>query len=106
MGPPSVRDGRAYEVTCYNPPCDIPATLVAWLLEGQTEKRPKNPADVRRVLAEKVVNVDHLYEYDPTDDQLWAILNKLPNSYLTDYNKWLNVTAVLKHHGKHDIWAD
>ena len=41
VGPPSVRNGKAYEVTNLMPPADIPASLVAWLLEGQASKAQK-----------------------------------------------------------------
>ena len=39
VGPPSVRDGRAYEVACMSSPTDIPPSLVGWLLEGSPTKK-------------------------------------------------------------------
>ena len=38
VGPPSVRNGKAYEPTNLTKPIDIPPSLVAWLLEGQATK--------------------------------------------------------------------
>ena len=46
------------------------------------------------------------YEYDLNDEQIWNILDQLPDEYLTNYSKWLTVTSVLKRHGKHAIWSE
>ena len=46
------------------------------------------------------------YEYDLNDEQVWNILDQLPEEYLTSYSKWLTVASVLKRHGKHAIWSD
>ena len=46
------------------------------------------------------------YEYDLNDEQVWNILDQLPEAYLTSYTKWLTVTSVLKRHGKHAIWSE
>jgi hypothetical protein len=46
------------------------------------------------------------YDYDLNDEQVWNILDQLPDEYLTSYSKWLTVTSVLKRHGKHAIWSE
>ena len=40
VGPPSTRDGRPYALTSMTSPCDIPLSLVAWLLEGSAGSSP------------------------------------------------------------------
>ena len=105
VGPPSVRNGKAYEADNLTAPIDIPVSLVAWLLEGQSTKAPKVKAPrVAPTSAHHTVESD--YQYDLNDEQVWDILGKLPDEYLTNYSKWLTVTSILKHHGKHAIWSE
>ena len=51
-------------------------------------------------------NASNGYEYDLNDEQVWNILDQLPEAYLTNYTKWLTVTSILKRHGKHAIWSE
>ena len=117
VGPPSVRNGKVYEVTNLTKPSDIPASLVSWLLEGQATKAPKVKA--KKATSKELVNhqnnasnVGHDFEnidgykYDLNDEQIWNILEQLPDEYLTNYTKWLTVTSILKRHGKHAIWSE
>ena len=108
VGPPSVRNGKAYEVTNLTKPSDIPASLVGWLLEGQATKAPKVKAKkvTSKVAQNMENNASNGYEYDLNDEQVWKILDQLPEEYLTNYTKWLTVTSILKHHGKHAIWSE
>jgi hypothetical protein len=110
IAPPSVRNGKSYEISNLRAPIDIPVSLVAWLLEGHSTKAPKvkspraNPVNTDRV--QKADNTVQLYEYDLNDEQVLAILEKLPEEYLTNYTTWLTVRSILKHHGKHATWSE
>lgn len=39
-----------------------------------------------------------------TDNELISLLNMLDIKYLTDYNKWLIITTILKTENKYNIW--
>jgi hypothetical protein len=119
IAPPSIRNGKAYEVTNLMTPADIPASLVAWLLEGQVTKVPKIKA--KKVTSKALHNVQHNtckdlvnhentasngYEYDLNHEQVWNILDQLPYGYLTNYTTWLTVISILKRHGKHAIGSE
>jgi hypothetical protein len=88
-------------------PIDIPASLVAWLLEGQATKAPKGKAQkVTPTKAPRDTPTESEYEYDLNDEQVWDILGKLPDEYLTNRTKWLTVTSILKSHGRYEIWRE
>jgi hypothetical protein len=127
VGRPSVRNGKAYEPTNLTKPIDIPASLVAWLLEGQATKtqKPKQSRSEVRQLSNNACKVSHNmennackeldnlqnlasngYEYDLNYEQVWNMLEQLPDEYLTNYTTWFTVTSILKRHGKHVIWSE
>ena len=107
VGPPSVRLGKAYEVTDLTAPSDIPPSLVAWLLEGHATKAPKKAAVVRQVSVPQTKHYnEEAYQYGLDDKRVWEILDQLPEEFLTDYTKWLTVTTVLKRHTCHSIWQE
>ena len=115
VAPPSRREGKAYEADNLTKPIDIPPSLVAWLLEGQESKAPKAKKVTSKALhnvqnnaCTDLVNHQNLdgYKYDLNDEQIWNILEQLPDEYLTNYTKWLTVTSILKRHGKHAIWSE
>jgi hypothetical protein len=65
VGPPSQPNGKAYEADNLTAPTDIPVSLVAWLVEGQSTKAPKVKAP--RVTPTKAPTETHAeseYEYD------------------------------------------
>ena len=81
------------------PPADIPASLVAWLLDGGAPKAPKK-VKAKKVTSKALHNVQHNackdlvnhqdiasngYEYDLNNEQVWNILDQLPDEYLTNY---------------------
>ena len=66
VAPPSIRDGRAYEVTNLMKPINIPSSLVSWLLEGHTTKKKTR-----------------------------ALVDKPTRSVLTGFKRWLTLTAFI-----------
>jgi hypothetical protein len=78
VGPPSIRNGKAYEADNLMTPADILASLVAWLLEGQATKTQKTTrVEVRHYSNNACKELDNLqnlasngYEYDLSDEQI------------------------------------
>jgi hypothetical protein len=51
-----------------------------------------------------VIYNSKIRKYDLIDQEIYQLLDKLPNEYLIDFDNWLKITSILKRLDKIEIW--
>ena len=98
---PSTIDGKPYKyIRSFDkyPILEMPETLIDWLLVGQKEK-----VDKKDKATPLLKNKKDDIKLSITDDKLNELLNKLPTTYLDDYNNWIYILTIFKNIDKWDI---
>ena len=104
LAPPSHINNNKYKwINSYNKynVMEITEDLLNWLLiDIDTTKEINNNNN------NVDVKIKNELIYNITDEQIKEVLNKLPNEYLNDFNKWIYVLSALKNLNKYEIFDD
>jgi hypothetical protein len=96
-----IRDFNNYEVRTPS------KNLILWLAGMDKVSMTKRIEDIvikKEVKKSNIIkNNIEKYKYIITDEDIWKVLNILPEEYLNDYYKWLYIITVLKSLNKYEI---
>lgn len=100
-----------YEIAYNSPIQPMPQDLKEWLMAEVVNKQYGKSSNVGKMTSKIIAK----YKDKPTDNRIWnynitdahvlKIVDKLPKSYLNDYDDWLKLTTFFKILDKKHLWT-
>lgn len=103
MGPNCSINNKKYEVTKSIKMCEIPESLIYWLLPLIKDKKQINNSIIKQG---KTIHNTANYKYCISDDKIKEIFNKMDKSFYEELKSWSIFTSICKSLNKIDIWDE
>ena len=100
-----------YTIFVNTEPTPMPDNMIEWLYNNLSYRKNNNTyKNIKTTKVMKVMELDEepigKYIYDFTHKELDAILNKLPETYITGYTDWLKTATAMKSINQTEYFLD
>ena len=110
VAPGSAIGGSSYDIILNTTVKECPPKLKEWILDQIIHKNYRkgyNPTGTKGKIYKSITNglVDNrLWNYNISDKEIIAIVNKLPKDFINNYEDWFKLTTFFKVINKKKIW--